>query len=218
MTMAQISRDSLLTLEAYSRQRKEFRARVIAHKKNRTLHLGEHMTLIFEDELTVRYQIQEMLRIEKTFEEDGIQRRARRLQPADPRRQQPQGHDDDRVRRSRRAQEELAKLRGVEDKVYVQVDGHAKVYAIADEDLERENDEKTSSVHFLRFEFAPEMIASFKGGRGRCHRHRPRQLRGARRRSRAGRPDRASARLRLKTSTPLRRRGASASSYFTAST
>ena len=164
MTMAQISRDSLLTLEAYSRQRKEFRARVIAHKKNRTLHLGEHVTLIFEDELTVRYQIQEMLRIEKTFEEDGIRDELDAYNPLIPDGSNLKAtmmieYDDPAVRKV-----ELAKLRGVEDRVYVQVDGHAKVYAIADEDLERENDEKTSSVHFLRFEFAPEMIASFKGG------------------------------------------------------
>jgi hypothetical protein len=163
-TMASISRDSLLTLEAYARQRKEFRARVIAHKKNRTLHLGAHVTLIFEDELTIRYQIQEMLRIEKTFEEAGIQDELDAYTPL-----VPDGSNlkatmmieyDDSVVRKR----ELAKLKGVEDAVYVQVDGHPKVYAIADEDLERENDEKTSSVHFLRFEFSPAMIASFKGG------------------------------------------------------
>jgi hypothetical protein len=152
MTMAQISRDSLLTLEAYSRQRKEFRARVIAHKKNRTLHLGEHLTLIFEDELTVRYQIQEMLRIEKTFEEDGIRDELDAYNPLIPDGTNLKAtmmieYDDPAVRK-----QELAKLRGIEDRVYVQVDGHAKVYAIADEDLERENDEKTSSVHFLRFE------------------------------------------------------------------
>ena len=164
MTMAQISRDSLLTLEAYSRQRKDFRARVIAHKKNRTLHLGEHVTLIFEDELTVRYQIQEMLRIEKTFEEDGIRDELDAYNPLIPDGSNLKAtmmieYDDPVVRK-----QALARLRGVEEQVYVQVDGHAKVYAIADEDLERENDEKTSSVHFLRFEFAPEMIASLKGG------------------------------------------------------
>ena len=164
MTMAQISRDSLLTLEAYSRQRHEFRARVIAHKKNRTLHLGEHLTLIFEDELTIRYQIQEMLRIEKTFEEEGIRDELDAYNPLVPDGTNLKAtmmieYDDPAVRK-----QELAKLRGIEDTVYVQVDGHAKVYAIADEDLERENDEKTSSVHFLRFELDPAMIASFKGG------------------------------------------------------
>ena len=162
--MAQISRDSLLTLEAYSRQRKEFRARVIAHKKNRTLHLGAHITLIFEDELTMRYQIQEMLRIEKTFEEAGIQDELDAYNPLIPDGSNLKAtmmieYDDPDVRKR-----ELARLKGVEDRVYVQVDGHGRSFAIADEDLERENDAKTSSVHFLRFEFSPEMIASFKAG------------------------------------------------------
>jgi hypothetical protein len=164
MTMAAISRESLLTLEAYARQRKEFRAKVIAHKKNRTLHLGGHVTLIFEDELTIRYQIQEMLRIEKTFEEEGIRDELEAYNPLVPDGANLKAtmmieYDDPVVRRR-----ELAKLKGIEDKVYVQVDGQAKTYAIADEDLERENEEKTSSVHFLRFEFTPDMIASFKGG------------------------------------------------------
>ena len=164
MTMAQISRDSLLTLEAYARQRKEFRARVIAHKKNRTLHLGDHLTLIFEDELTVRYQIQEMLRIEKTFEEEGIRDELDAYNPLIPDGTNLKAtmmieYDDPAVRK-----QELARLRGIEDAVYVQVDGHPRVAAIADEDLERENDEKTSSVHFLRFEFTPPMIAALKGG------------------------------------------------------
>jgi hypothetical protein len=164
LDMPRIERDSLLTLEAYARQRKELRARVIAHKKHRTVHLGEHVTLIFEDELTIRYQIQEMLRIEKTFEEEGIRDELDAYNPLIP-----DGTNlkatmmieyEDPVIRAR----ELAKLKGIEDAVYVQVDGHAKVNAIADEDLERENDEKTSSVHFLRFEFTPAMIAAFKGG------------------------------------------------------
>jgi hypothetical protein len=164
MTMAQISRNSLMTLEAYARQRKEFRARVIAHKKNRTIHLGGHVTLIFEDELTIRYQVQEMLRIEKTFEEAGIQNELDAYNPLIPDGSNLKAtmmieYDDPVVRRR-----ELGKLKGIEDRVYVQVDGHARVYAIADEDLERENEEKTSSVHFLRFELAPAMIASFKGG------------------------------------------------------
>ena len=162
--MAQISRDSLLTLEAYSRQRKEFRARVIAHTKTRTRHLGAHITLIFEDELTMRYQIQEMLRIEKTFEEAGIQDELDAYNPLIPDGSNLKAtmmieYDDPDVRKR-----ELSRLKGVEDRVYVQVDGHGRSYAIADEDLERENDSKTSSVHFLRFEFSPEMIASFKAG------------------------------------------------------
>jgi len=162
--MRRIERDSLLTLEAYARQRKEFRARVMAHKKNRTVHLGEHVTLLFEDELTVRYQIQEMLRIEKTFEEAGIQSELDAYNPLVPDGTNLKAtmmieYEDPVVR-----QRELAQLKGIEDAVYVQIDGHAKVYAVADEDLARENEEKTSSVHFLRFELAPEMIAACKGG------------------------------------------------------
>jgi hypothetical protein len=159
-----IARDTLLSLENYAKARKDFRARVIAHKKDRTLHLGGCVTLIFEDELTVRYQIQEMLRIEKTFEEAGIQDELDAYNPLVPDGTNLKAtmmieYDDPEVRRR-----ELAKLIGVEDRTYVQVDGHGKVYAIADEDLERESEEKTSSVHFLRFEFTPAMIAALKGG------------------------------------------------------
>jgi hypothetical protein len=164
MTMAQISRSSLLTLEAYARQRKDFRARVLAHKKNRTVRLGDHVTLIFEDELTVRYQIQEMLRIEKTFEESGIQDELDVYGPLVPDGTNLKAtmmieYEDPGVR-----QQQLARLKGVEERTYVQVDGFERVYAIADEDLERENEEKTSSVHFLRFEFEPEMIVAIKKG------------------------------------------------------
>jgi hypothetical protein len=163
MTMA-IARDSLLTLEAYAKQRADFRARVLAHKKHRTVRLGEHVTLIFEDELTVRYQIQEMLRIEKTFEEAGIQDELDAYNPLIPDGTNLKAtmmieYEDAAIRK-----DALARLKGVEDRVYVQVDGQPKTYAIADEDLERENEEKTSSVHFLRFEFAPEAIAALKQG------------------------------------------------------
>ena len=159
-----ITRDSLLTLESYARQRKEFRARVLAHKKNRIVHLGSHLTLIFEDELTVRYQIQEMLRIEKTFEESGIQDELDAYVPLIPDGTNLKAtlmieYDDPVVRK-----EELSKLKGIEDRTYVQVDGQARVYAIADEDLSRENEQKTSAVHFLRFELEPSMIAALKGG------------------------------------------------------
>jgi hypothetical protein len=162
--MTPITRDSLLTLEAYARQRKDFRARVLAHKKNRTVRLGDHVTLIFEDELTVRYQVQEMLRIEKTFEEDGIQDELDAYNPLIPdganlKATMMLEYEDPEVRKR-----ELAKLRGIEDRTYAQVDGLSRVYAIADEDLERENDEKTSSVHFLRFEFQPEMITALRKG------------------------------------------------------
>jgi len=162
--MAAISRDSLLSLEAYAKSRKDFRAGVIAHKKNRTLSIGGHVTLIFEDALTVRYQIQEMLRIEKTFEEEGIQDELDAYNPLVPDGTNLKAtmmieYDDPVVRKN-----ELAKLIGIEDRTYVQVDGHEKVHAIADEDLERENEEKTSSVHFLRFEFTAPMIDSLKKG------------------------------------------------------
>jgi uncharacterized protein DUF3501 len=162
--MPPITRDSLMTLEAYARARPEFRARVMAHKKSRTLHLGEHVTLIFEDELTVRYQIQEMLRVERVFEEAGIQEELDAYNPL-----VPDGSNwkatmmieySDPRERSRM----LARLIGVEDRAWVQVEGFARVYAIADEDLERENAEKTSSVHFLRFELEGAMVRALKRG------------------------------------------------------
>lgn len=159
-----IARDTLLTLEEYARQRSEFRAKVIAHKKSRTVRLGEHITLIFEDELTIRYQIQEMLRIEKTFEERGIQDELDAYVPLIPDGSNLKAtmmieYPDPVVRKV-----ELMRLRGVESHVYVQVDGCSPVYAVADEDLPRENEEKTSSVHFLRFEFEPAMIGAFQQG------------------------------------------------------
>jgi hypothetical protein len=164
--MTKISRDSLLSLEAYSRQRKEFRARVMAHKKNRTVHLGAHVTLIFEDELTVRYQIQEMLRIERTFEEQGIQEELDVYGPLVPEGRNFKAtmmieYPDEAERKIA-----LARLRGIEDRVWIQVEGCARVYSIADEDLPRENEQKTSAVHFLRFELADEMAAALKYGVG----------------------------------------------------
>ena len=161
-----ISRESLLTLEAYARDRKRFRARVLEHKKPRTVHLGEHLTLLFEDELTIRYQVQEMLRIEKIFEDAGIQDELDAYNPLVPDGRNWKAtlqveYED--VEERKRA---LARLKGIEDRVWVQVDGQPRVHAIADEDLERENDEKTSAVHFLRFEMTPAMIAALKSGAG----------------------------------------------------
>src|SRR5216110_3851064 len=155
-----ITRDSLLSLEAYARQRNEFRAKVIEHKKRRNVHLGEHVLLQFEDELTIRYQVQEMLRIEKIFEDAGIQDELDAYNPLVPDGRNWKAtlqveYED--VEERKRA---LARLKGIEDRVWVQVDGQPRVHAIADEDLERENDEKTSAVHFLRFELAPAMIAA----------------------------------------------------------
>ena len=159
-----ITRESLLTLEAYSKQRNQFRAEVIAHKKHRTVHLGEHVTLIFEDELTMRYQVQEMLRIEKIFEEEGIQDELDTYNPL-----VPDGSNFKATMMIEYASETeraraLAKLKGIEDRIFVEVEGQPRVHAIADEDLERENAEKTSAVHFLRFEFTATMKAALKGG------------------------------------------------------
>jgi ASC-1-like (ASCH) protein len=164
--MARIERGSLLSLEAYARGRNAFRARVIEHKKRRTVHLGDHVTLIFEDELTVRYQIQEMLRIERIFEEAGIEDELEVYNPLVP--------DGSNLKATMmieypdvaERQLALARLKGIEDRVWVQVEGGARVYAIADEDLERENEEKTSAVHFLRFELDQEMRKTLRYGVG----------------------------------------------------
>lgn len=162
--MAAISRTSLMSLEEYASRRKEFRARVMAHKHNRKIHLGEHVTLLFEDELTIRYQVQEMLRAERIFEEEGIVDELNAYNPL-----VPDGsnwkvtmlieYPDEAERKNA-----LGRLIDVEDKVWVRVGDQAKVYAIADEDLERETSEKTSSVHFLRFDLTVEMKNGLKNG------------------------------------------------------
>jgi len=162
--MTTITRDSLMSLERYAKERPQFRARVMAHKKNRTVHLGEHVVLIFEDELTIRYQIQEMLRVERIFEEEDIQGELDAYTPLIPdganwKATMMIEYPDVEERRRM-----LAKLIGIEDRVWVQVAGHDRVYAIADEDLEREIAEKTSSVHFLRFELAAAMVDALKAG------------------------------------------------------
>ncbi len=157
-----LTRNDLLSLEEYSSRRQEFKAQVLSHKKNRNVSLNEHTRLYFEDELTIRYQIQEMLRIEKVFEAEGIQDELDAYNPLIPDGSNLKAtfmleYDDVELRKV-----ELSKLIGIEDQVWLQVDGFEKVYAIADEDLERENDEKTSSVHFMRFEFSQEMINTLK--------------------------------------------------------
>jgi hypothetical protein len=164
--MQKISRESLMTLEAYARDRKDFRARVIAHKKHRSLALGEHVMLLFEDELTMRYQVQEMLHAERIFEEEGIQDEIDAYNPLIPDGRNLKAtmqieYEDVNERASA-----LARLKGIEDRTWIRVEGCAPVYAVADEDLERETDEKTSAVHFLRFELTPEMIESLKYGVG----------------------------------------------------
>jgi hypothetical protein len=159
-----LSRADLMSLEQYSIARKEFRARVLEHKRNRSVQIGPNATWAFEDRLTIQYQIQEMLRVERIFEAAGIQDELDAYNPLIP-----DGSNwkvtfmlefPDPEERKRR----LAVLKGIEDRCWVQVDGCERSLAIADEDLERENEEKTSSVHFLRFELSPEMVAKVKSG------------------------------------------------------
>jgi hypothetical protein len=162
--MAKITPDKLMTLEAYARARNDFRAEVMAHKKDRNIMLGRHVTLIFEDEMTMRYQVQEMLRAEKIFEEAGIRDELDAYNPLIPDGSNWKAtmmieYEDIEERRRM-----LAQLVGIEDRVWVRVEGLDRVYAIADEDLERATAEKTSAVHFLRFELAPAMIAALKQG------------------------------------------------------
>ena len=159
-----ITPDNLMTLEAYTKYRKVNKPLVMAHRMLRSVRLGEHINLQFESELTVRYQIQEMLRIEKVFEEAGILQEIEAYAPL-----VPDGSNwkatmlieyPDVNERKR----ELARLIGVEDRLYIEVEGQPRVYAIADEDMDRENDEKTSAVHFVRFELTPAMCAAVKAG------------------------------------------------------
>ena len=159
-----IKRDSLMPLEVYARERNAFRAKVLEHKKRRKVHLGEHVALDFEDELTIRYQVQEMLRIERIFEDQGIQGELDAYNPLIPdggnwKATMLIEYPDAGERRRM-----LALLKGVERRVWVQVDECGQVFAIADEDLERENEEKTSSVHFLRFELTAGMRARLRSG------------------------------------------------------
>jgi flagellar biosynthesis regulator FlbT len=159
-----LTRENLLTLEAYAKARSAMRAEVIEHKKRRTVHLGNHVTLLFEDEVTVRYQVQEMLRIEKLFEDDEIQSELDAYNPL-----VPDGSNFKATMLIEYGNEverkaALAKLIGIEDRLFIEVEGQGRVYAIADEDLDRENDEKTSAVHFVRFELTSAMKAALKSG------------------------------------------------------
>ena len=161
-----ITPDNLMSLEAYSKYRKTNKESILAHRKLRSVHLGENMTLQFESEMTVRYQIQEMLRIEKIFEEDGIVQEIDAYAPLVPDGSNWKAtmlieYPDENERRR-----ELARLIGVEDRMFIEVEGHARVYAIADEDLDRENDEKTSAVHFVRFELDNAMRKAVLAGAG----------------------------------------------------
>ena len=159
-----ISRESLLSLEDYAKQRPEFRKKAIAHRGLRKVYVGEHLMLQFEDELTIRYQIQEVLRIEKTFEEDAILEELEAYTPLVPDGTNWKVTQSIEYPDVEQRKQKLVELRGIERKTYVKVGNLDKVYAIADEDLPRENDEKTSAIHFLRFQLTPEMIAAAKGG------------------------------------------------------
>ncbi len=159
-----ITRQSLLTLEAYSKIRKSSKADAIAHRRLRSVHLGENLNVQFEDETSIRRQIQEMLYIEKIFDEEGIQSEIEAYQALVPEGsnwkatlliEYPDVHERKR---------ELGRLIGIEDRMFVEVEGHSRVYAIADEDLERETEEKTSAVHFLRFEFSPAACQAVRAG------------------------------------------------------
>ena len=154
----------LFSLEQYAKSRKEFRARVIAHKKVRTIPVGPNTTWCFEDRLTVQYQVQEMLRVERIFEAEGIEEELAAYNPLIPDGSNWKATLLIEFPDAEERRRELARLKGIEDRCWAQVAGHARVYAIADEDLERENDHKTSSVHFLRFELTPAMVASARSG------------------------------------------------------
>ena len=162
--MTKIARNSLLSLEEYAKKRSDIRTDAMRLKKVRSVFVGPNMTLQFESEATIRYQIQEMLRIEKTFEEEGIQDELEAYNPLVPdgtnlKCTQMIEFPDEDERRVR-----LAELVGVEDRTYIQVQGQDRVYAIADEDMDRSTATKTSSVHFMRFEFTASMIKAIKAG------------------------------------------------------
>ena len=159
-----IRRAELMGLEQYAERREAFRARVMAHKKNRRVAVGEHVTLLFEDRLTIRYQLQEMLRVERIFEPAAIEEELQAYNPLIPGGSNLKAtmlieYEDPDVRRA-----ELAKLVGIENAVWMQAAGHERSVAIADEDLERSEADKTSAVHFLRFEFSPGAIAALRAG------------------------------------------------------
>jgi hypothetical protein len=159
-----LTRDDLWGLEDYAVRRSDFRAQVMAHKKNRQVHVGPNVTLYFEDRMIMQYQVQEMLRAERIFEADGIQEELDAYNPLIPDGTNWKATFMIEFPDEKERKQALESMVGIEDKVWVQVQGFEKVWAIADEDLERETADKTSSVHFLRFELEPEMIQAAKGG------------------------------------------------------
>jgi hypothetical protein len=161
-----ITPETLMSLEAYTKWRKVHKPDVIAHRKLRSVQLGEHINMQFESETTIRYQIQEMLRIEKVFEEEGILQEIEAYAPLVPDGSNWKATMMIEYTDINERKRELAKLIGVEDRMFVEVEGHGRVYAIADEDLDRETEEKTSAVHFVRFELTPVMCSAVKAGAG----------------------------------------------------
>ena len=162
--MALLTRDDLYSLEQYAEQRVEMRAAVMQHKKNRQLHIGPHATLYFEDRLTMQYQIQEMLRVERIFEADAIQEELDTYNPLVPDGSNWKATFMIEYTDVEERQQALTQMVGIEQQVWMQVEGFAPVHAIADEDLERADEEKTSAVHFLRFELSAEMVAAVRTG------------------------------------------------------
>ncbi len=164
--MPQLKHSDLMSLEAYSKYIKTAKPQIISHRKLRTVHVGDHFTLQFEDEQTVRYQVQEMLRIEKVFEEEGIQSELDAYNPLIPDGSNWKATMLIEYTDINERQRELARLVGVEHRMFVDVEGHGRTHAIADEDLERSTEEKTSAVHFMRFEFNASMRAALLAGAG----------------------------------------------------
>lgn len=162
--MSTLTRDNLYSLEQYTEMRPEFRQKVMEHKKNRRVFLGENATLYFESKLTMQYQIQEMLRIEKIFDREGIEEELNAYNPLIPDGKNWKATFMIEFSDETDRKQALAKMIGIEEKVYVQVKGFEPVFAIADEDLERNTEEKTSSVHFMRFELTDDMISALKTG------------------------------------------------------
>lgn len=159
-----LSPQDLFSLEEYARMRGNFRGRVLAHKKHRRLGLGDHLTLHFEDSLTMRYQVQEMLRIERIFEPEGIQDELDAYNPLIPDGSNWKATMLIEYSDAAERQRALARLVGIEEQIWVQTNGHDRVHAVADEDMERSTGDKTAAVHFLRFELSAEMIQSLRGG------------------------------------------------------
>ncbi len=164
MMAAPLNRSDLMSLEQYAERRNDFRSKVIAHKKHRRVGIGPHLFLYFEDRLTIQYQIQEMLRIEKIFEADGIEEELETYNPLIPDGSNLKATAMLEYQDVGERKRQLALLKGIEDQVWLQVDGFDRVYAISNEDLERSNEDKTSAVHFMRFELDSAMISALRSG------------------------------------------------------